>query len=63
MNQTDEPSRSKKRARRTGHGGAREGAGRKKGIPNRSTLAFRNYVREFTDEAVLLHVDVMRNVS
>jgi hypothetical protein len=50
-----------RRSLRSGRGGAREGAGRPKGIPNRSTLAFRNFVREYTDYAVDLHAEVMQN--
>jgi hypothetical protein len=42
-------------------GGAREGAGRPKGALSRTTIAFRNHVREYTDEAVELHVEAMRD--
>jgi hypothetical protein len=43
------------------NGGARPGAGRPKGSCNKSTLEFRNYVRESTERAVDLHVEVMDN--
>jgi hypothetical protein len=38
------------------NGGARAGAGRKAGLPNSSTLEFRNYVRQYTKEAVDMFV-------
>jgi hypothetical protein len=45
------------------NGGARPGAGRPKGSVNRATLEFRNYVREHTDRAVDLYVQVMDNTK
>jgi hypothetical protein len=43
------------------NGGARAGAGRKAGLPNSSTLEFRNYVRQYTKEAVDMFVAAMRD--
>jgi hypothetical protein len=40
---------------------ARAGAGRKAGLPNSSTLEFRNYVRQYTKEAVDMFVAAMRD--
>jgi uncharacterized MAPEG superfamily protein len=47
--------------KRKNNGGAREGAGRKPGISNKSTVEFRNYVRTFTREAANMFVAMMRN--
>src|ERR1700737_1402584 len=46
---------------RKNNGGARAGAGRKAGLPNSSTLEFRNYVRQYTKEAVDMFVAAMRD--
>jgi len=43
------------------NGGAREGAGKKPGTPNQSTLEFRNHAREYTHAAIELHAEVMHN--
>jgi hypothetical protein len=45
------------------YGGARKGAGRKKGGHNKSTLEFRDAAREHTDRAIALYVSVMDNVK
>src|ERR1700730_18691651 len=43
------------------NGGARAGAGGKAGLPNSSTLEFRNYVRQYTKDAVDMFVAAMRD--
>src|ERR1700694_4798812 len=53
----------KPRKRSGNNGGVRPGSGRPKGSPNKATLEFRNYVREHTDRAVDLYVEVMDNTK
>jgi hypothetical protein len=48
---------------KSSHGGAREGAGRKKGSPNKATASIRNAAREYTDEALSTLVKVMADDS
>lgn len=43
------------------HGGARAGAGRKKGSPNKATASIRDAAREYTDEALQALVQVIRD--
>jgi len=52
-----------KRGKRPSNGGAREGAGRKPGIPNLSTAEFRSHAREYTHEAIEFYAKVMRGES
>jgi len=43
------------------HGGKRDGAGRKKGAPNKATASIRDAAREYTDEALQALVRVIRD--
>lgn len=45
------------------HGGKREGAGRKKGIPNKATLEIRTIAQKYTEQAVAKIVDLMLNAE
>ena len=45
------------------NGGKREGAGRKKGVPNKATASLRDIAREYTQEALLALVSVLRDES
>lgn len=41
------------------HGGARAGAGRKPGVPNKATACIRDAAREYTNQALSVLVEVM----
>lgn len=41
------------------HGGKREGAGRKKGVPNIATRPMQEAAREYTQQALLVLAEVM----
>lgn len=43
------------------HGGARSGAGRKKGVANKATASIREAAQQYTDEALLVLADVMKD--
>lgn len=45
------------------HGGKRPGAGRKAGIPNKSTGELKAHAQQYTPEAIDFLVSVMRNAE
>jgi hypothetical protein len=51
---------ARQKHRVNGHGGAREGAGRPAGVPNATTLKFRQLCRKYDEEAVARLAELMR---
>lgn len=43
------------------HGGKRPGSGRKRGTPNKATVELKQLAGEYTEEAIQVFVDVMRD--
>jgi hypothetical protein len=61
LNLRDQPMNKKVSDGRKNNGGAREGAGRKPGVPNKAPNEFREYVRQYTTRAADFFVAVMDN--
>jgi len=53
----------KKNQDKSSHGGARSGAGRKKGTPNKATAALKEVAGQYTEAAVLALADIMADES
>ena len=51
----------KENQRNSSHGGARPGAGRKKGSINKATADIREAAKQFTDDALMVLSEIMRS--
>lgn len=55
------PLKNNQAQSKRGPGGARPGAGRKAGVPNKATASIRDIAREYTTEAVKALVEVLKD--